>query len=84
MTVPSKDGTDSAMVVFGDFDVVRLPAELGGGERRVLSRHRDACPHPHHGEDVRVHVLGEHQGGTLLLFECHRSGWTFARLGPAR
>lgn len=76
---------DGPAVLVGDLSVpsrVRIPPELGGGERRVRGSFREACPKHDRarwgeGSEVLVLDLGE----DLLVAECPRCGFIFFSLG---
>lgn len=75
-------------VLFGDLSVpdrVRLPVQLGGGERAVRGTFREACPkHARErwgeGPPDAVQILD--LGAGLHVAECPSCGWVFFDLEP--
>lgn len=72
------DGSGGVALLYGDVtpDVVYPPAEVGGGERRVLRIFQARCPlHPH---SVRHFDLGEDLGAA----ECLDAGFLWYQPPP--
>jgi hypothetical protein len=65
------------MLYYDRPDWIRLPPELGGGKRRLLSVERATCPCGEHTSVRRFNLDG---GDHLVVFECPSEGFLWCHL----